>query len=120
MTEERKHLNLDEFFGLDNPVIVTWKKETFELRRPASFDPPELHKWDELRKKVNKLREVEGELSENQSVQLGEYVAESIEMICSELSDQHVPFWGQVKILQFYNEEVTERVDVEAKKKAEE
>lgn len=104
---ERKPLNLDELFGLNKPVIVVWQEKRYELRRPEAMTPVEYSRWTKLQAKTGKLIiDDTDEMSEQQGQELNEAVNITLSLVSPELAKAKLPFAAQVKVLQFYSEEI--------------
>lgn len=105
---ERKPLNLDELYGTARPVIVVWQEKRYELRRPEAMTPVEYSRWTKLQAKTSKLIiDNVDEMGEQQAEELAEAVQLALNLVSPELAALDLPFAAQVKVLEFYSEEIT-------------
>lgn len=111
---ERKPLNLDELYGTARPVIVVWQEKRYELRRPEGMTPVEYSRWTKLQAKTSKLIiDDADEMSEEQAHELEEAIHMTLSLVSPELAEAGLTFAAQVRVLQFYTDEIT-RTEKEA------
>ena len=118
--EERKVHDLDELFGKAKPIIVKWEGKEYRLRRPDSFGPKELNRFQHLQEQSYELQDAsDGEMSDEQADELADITHRSIEMLNEKLAER-LSFVQKVNVLLFYAEQVQEELPEGEKKRVKE
>ena len=119
---DRKVLDLDQLMGLDRPIIVRLHGAEYELKRPDAFGPLEIQRFQRTERLYNALvmgyqgggadfeKTHTPEEAERQAAdwlgKAGELMGSLIAMLCPELGQLGLGLAQQVKIIEFYHEQV--------------
>jgi len=108
-----KSLNLDEFFGVEAPIVVKWQNRSHELVRPKGLGPKDLLKLDKLQVKYRALLNIaeepgteDREMTEDELEQVGEAIDAILDLVAPTIKADSMPFFAKMKLLAFYNEQV--------------
>ena len=99
-------LNLDDFFGVSKPIVVTWQGKRYELKRPEAMGPVEFMKFSKLHQRVTALNSVREELTETEARELRALAADMLTTICPELGAAGLRFMAQMRVIIFYAEKI--------------
>lgn len=116
MTDENRVLNLDEMFGEDRPVKVTWKGETYELLRLEAFSPREINRFQTMQKDAAELQRLKNAKKDDKSIdkKIEELFDKMLSTLCAKLPLKEIPFLGKTRIITFYIEETQGKKALEA------
>lgn len=117
MENKKKSLSLDEMLGLGDQIVVVWKEKEFMLKHPSSFTPLELQRWEKLKKTATTMEKLEDDLTDVQAQELQDSVQAAVGLLNEKIIGEDVSFYGQVKILEFYTEQIVGSGPEESKKK---
>ncbi len=105
MDKPRAVLNLEELFGTDRPIVVRWQGAEYTLKRPEAMVPEDYARLSKLQATADRLR-VSSEVTEAVAATMGATVAQMMAMISPELAALNLPFMAQVRVLDFYAQQI--------------
>ncbi len=108
--------DLDELFGQDDPIQVKLQGKTYILRRPDSFSPREMNRFENLMERSRELQgEDEEKFTDEQADELEEVTREAVEILNPRLAEA-TSFLHHVNILVYHANKVRESAGAEKKR----
>jgi hypothetical protein len=106
-----KVLSLDELFGKEEPIEITYKSRTYQMKVPSAMGPAEMLALGEAKRHYEALLsrtrgKGEEEITPEQAEEISRLASRMIEILAPELAQQGLTFGMQVKVLEFYSEEM--------------
>jgi hypothetical protein len=101
----KKHLNLDDLFGHNQDVTVTWGGREYVLHGFQSIGPREFAHFDQVQKRAIGLKST-ASMTEEQAEELGRLTDECLKIVGPDLPLDQMPFMAKVQTLQFYSEQL--------------
>jgi hypothetical protein len=95
-------LDLDELFGVDQPLRVKLGEDLFDLLPLTAFGPAQLLQLQQLQRELGKLRGSADDATTARA--LAQVVDKIIELICPDLSARELTFARKLSVLNFYNQ----------------
>ena len=106
MSEElKKPLDLDEFFGASQPILVKWQGKNHELLRIEALGPKQYARLRKLQGRAARMQGLTQDMSDTQAGELEEMFDEIIKILCSGFPVKEIDFSMKMKIVLYYMEQ---------------
>ncbi len=102
-SNSKKILNLDELYGKSEPIIVVWRGEEYELRRPEAMGPEEWMRYGRLADKMRDIQSREDATSE----EIADALRETMELLSPDLAAAGLPYGMMLAVMNHYREQIT-------------
>jgi hypothetical protein len=105
MDKTKAVLNLEELFGVDQPIVVRWQGAEYALKRPEAMAPEDYVRLSRLQATAAGIRQA-AEVTEADAATLLATVDQMMIMIAPELAALQLPFMAKVRVLEFYIQQI--------------